>query len=83
MHSPSALTEHVSLNLARFFCLTLYIIQNYPIHLLSSVWFQLNKELKFFDKKDYVLVGPLFVTSAMVWNSANATSHVCYGLDIP
>ena len=24
MHSPSALTEHVSLNLARFFCSTLY-----------------------------------------------------------
>ena len=26
MHSPSALTEHVSLNLARFFCSTLYTI---------------------------------------------------------
>ena len=25
MHSPSALTEHVSLNLARFFCSTLYM----------------------------------------------------------
>ena len=24
MHSPSALTEHVSLNLAMYFCLTLY-----------------------------------------------------------
>ena len=28
-------------------------------------------------------VGPLFATSAMVWNWADATSHVCYGLDVP
>ena len=25
MHSPSAMTEHVTLNLARFFCSTLYV----------------------------------------------------------
>ena len=32
MHSPSALTEHVSLNLARFFfCSTLYLIVNISI----------------------------------------------------
>ena len=37
MHSPSALTEHVSLNLARFFCSTLYIANGVKGWLLAHL----------------------------------------------